>query len=162
MSTGTVHLPAPIEVRDLLTGLLGREVTLSTTAPLAPGPTTPVTVATYVDDSLTVRATVACDLPLSAAAGSAIALMPPTTVAGAVESGGLDETLAENLYEVLNVLASVFNVAGAPHVRLHAVHPAAGAPPAEARMRVLALGRREDLAVQVPGYGEGRLSVVLA
>lgn len=162
MIAGTVHLPAPIEVRDLLSGLLGREVTLSTTAPLAPAPGTPVTVATYVDDSLTVRATVACDLPLSAAAGCALALLPPTGVAAAIEAGALDETLAENVYEVLNVLASVFNVADAPHVRLHVMHPAVGAPPPEARARVLALGRREDLAVQVAGYGEGRLSVVLA
>ena len=162
MITGTVHLPERIEVRDLFSGLLGRDVKLSPGAPMAPGPGEPVTIATYVDDSLTVRATVACDLTLSAAVGCALALLPPNGVAAAVEANSLDEALAENVYEVLNVLAATFNVPDAPHIRLHAMHPAIGSPPPDARARLLALGRREDLVVEVPGFGDGRLSIVLA
>ncbi|HET9419748.1 MAG TPA: hypothetical protein VFO49_01340, partial [Nocardioides sp.] len=123
MITGTVHLPARIEVRDLLSGLLGRDVKLSPGAPMAPGPGEPITIATYVDDSLTVRATVACDLTLSAAVGCALALLPPTGVAAVVEANTLDNALAENVYEVLNVLAATFNVPDAPHIRLHAMQP---------------------------------------
>jgi hypothetical protein len=161
MIPGVVHLPGPKQVRDLLSGLLGREVGLSTSAPQAPGPGTPVSIATYVDDSLTIRATVACDLAFSARAGAAVALMAPASAEEALASGALDDALTENLYEVLNVAASIFNVPDSPHVRLHALHPAGPPAPPEARARVLALGRREDLAVQISGYGEGRLSMVL-
>lgn len=161
MSLGTTHLPTPLEVRDLLTGLLGRDVSLQPGSPLAPRPADPVSIATYVDDSLIIRATVACDLELSAALGCAVALLPAPQVTDAVEANALTDALAENLYEVLNVLAATFNVPDAPHIRLHALHPATGPAPVDARTRVLALGRREDLLVDVPGFGAGRLSIVL-
>ena len=46
MSVATLHLPGPKEVRDLLTGLLGRDVQLSTTSPYAPAGSKPTSVAT--------------------------------------------------------------------------------------------------------------------
>lgn len=157
----TTYLPTPKEVRDLLTDLLDKEVTLSPAAPLAPAAGRPVSVAVYVDDHLVVRAVIACDLSFSAHAGAAIALMPPAGAAAAIEDGALDETLRANLYEVLNIAASLFNAPDAPHVRLYDLHPAGGAIPPAVIAQALTLGRREDLAVDVAGYGPGRLSVVL-
>lgn len=156
-----VHLPQPKQVRDLLTELLGREVTLSPGAPYAPGPDTPASVAVYVDDQLGIRALIACDLTLSAHAGAAIGLVPPGGAQAAVEDGKLTDTLAENFYEVLNIAASMFNVPGADHLKLHALHPAG--PPLDPQLRIstLTLGRREDLAVSIAGYGDGVLSIVL-
>ncbi len=156
-----VHLPQPKQVRDLLAELLGREVTLSPSAPYAPGPDTPASVAVYVDDQLGIRALIACDLTFSAHAGAAIGLVPPGGAQAAVEDGKLTDTLAENLYEVLNIAASMFNVPGADHLKLHALHPAG--PPLDPQLRVstLTLGRREDLAVSIAGYGDGVLSIVL-
>lgn len=156
-----VHLPQPKQVRDLLAELLGREVTLSPGAPYAPGPDTPASVAVYVDDQLGIRALIACDLTFSAHAGAAIGLVPPGGAQAAVEDGKLTDTLAENLYEVLNIAASMFNVPGADHLKLHALHPAG--PPLDPQLRVstLTLGRREDLAVSIAGYGDGVLSIVL-
>jgi hypothetical protein len=46
-------------------------------------------------------------------------------------------------------------------VRLRALHPAGPPAPPNVRARVLALGRRADLAVEISGHGEGRLSMVL-
>ncbi len=157
----STHLPATKEVRDLLSGLLGREVSLTTVAPLAPSTSSPRTVAVYVDDHYGVRAIIACDLEFSARAAAAIALMPAPTAEAAVEANGLDETLAENLYEVLNVAASLFNVAGAVHVRLLDLHAAGSVVPPQVQSRMLTLGRREDLEVTLPGYGTGRLSIVI-
>ncbi len=156
-----VHLPQPKQVRDLLADLLGREVTLSPSAPFAPGPDTPASVAVYVDDQLHIRALIACDLTFSAHAGAAIGLVPVGGAEAAVEDGKLTDTLAENLYEVLNIAASMFNVAGADHLKLHALHPAG--PPLDPQVRIgtLTLGRREDLTVEIAGYGTGALSVVL-
>jgi hypothetical protein len=156
-----MHLPGPKEVRDLLVDLLDKPVTLSTTAPFAPGPANPASVAVYVDDALQVRAVVALDLALSAYAGAAIGLVPVTSAEEERAAGAVSEGLRDNLYEVLNIAASLFNVAGAPHVRLYDLH-AAGAPlPPAVLVQCLTLGRREDLTVEIGGYGSGVLSMVL-
>lgn len=157
----TVHLPQPKQIRDLLTDLLGREVTLDPAVPFAPGPSTPASVALYVDDALQLRALIACDLALSAHAGAALGLVPLAGAEAVIEEGHLSDVLSENLYEILNVAASMFNVDGAEHLRLHALHPAG--PPLEPQVRIgtLTLGRREDLHVDIAGYGSGSLSVVL-
>jgi len=156
-----IHLPQPKQVKDLLGELLGRDVTLTPATPYAPGPDEPTSIALYVDDRLNIVAVIACDLKLSAAAAAAIGLVPPTGADAAVSAGLLTDTLAENLYEILNIAASVFNVEGADHVRLHAVHPAGPTTDPQLRLRVLTLGRREDLSVDIAGYGAGRLSIVL-
>lgn len=153
--------PCPSAVRALLTGLLDKPVTVAPTAPLAPGPANPCTVAVYVDDSLRIRAVIGCDLPLSVHAGAAIGLLPPATAHASVESGALTEQLAENLGEVLNVAGSLFDAPGAPHLRLHDVHPAGVPTPPHLLAHCLTLGSREDLTVQIAGYGTGALSVVL-
>ncbi|WGX97853.1 hypothetical protein [Nocardioides sp. L-11A] len=156
-----VHLPQPKQLRDLLTDLLGRDVTLSPSSPFAPGPDTPATVAVYVDDSLQIRALIACDLAFSARAGAAIGLVPLGDAEAAIGDGRLPDPMAENLAEVLNIAASTFNVPGADHLRLHLVHPAG--PPLDPQVRIstLTLGRREDVYVDIAGYGAGALSVIL-
>ena len=156
-----IHLPQPKQLRDLFTDLLGKEISLEPSAPYAPGPDTPASVAVYVDDSLHIRAVIACDLALSARAGAAIGLVPPAGADAAIEEGKLGDGLAENLYEVLNIAASTFNVPGADHLKLHALHPAGPPLDPAVRISVLTLGRREDLAVDISGYGGGLLSVVL-
>ncbi|TQK69572.1 hypothetical protein [Nocardioides sp. SLBN-35] len=156
-----VHLPQPKQLRDLLADLLGRDVTLTPSAPFAPGPDTPASVALYVDDSLRISALIACDLAFSAYAGAALGLIPVGDATAAVGDGKVTDAISENLYEVLNIAASTFNVAGADHLRLHALHPAG--PPLDPQVRIstMTLGRREDLAVDIAGYGAGLLSVVL-
>lgn len=155
------HLPGAKEIRDLLTELLDRDVQVAPTAPLAPTAANPCTVGVYVDDSLQVTAVIAFDLSLSAHAGAAIGLVPVAGADAAIGDGILTETLRDNLYEVLNIAASLFNIDGATHVRLYDVHHAGLPVPGDVLARALTLGRREDLAVEVGGYGPGRLSVVL-
>lgn len=157
----STHLPAVKELRDLLGDLLGREVTMSPTAPVAATPRNPCTVGVYVDDSLRIAALVVVDLPLSAHAGAAIGLVPPSGAALAIEEGVLGATLRDNLGEVLNIAAATFNVEGADHVRLYAVHHIGDPLPPDLLARSLTLGHREDLAVDVHGYGAGKLAVVL-
>jgi hypothetical protein len=120
-----------------------------------------VSVATYVDDSLQLRSLVLTDLPLSAYAGAALGLMPAAGAQEAIDAAVLPEALADNLYEVLNISASLFNVDGAAHLRLYQVHHIGTPLPPEILARTLTLGRREDLRIEVGGYGEGRFSLVL-
>jgi hypothetical protein len=154
------HLPGPLEIRELLVDLLGREVSVRPSPPLAPTAGSPCTVGVYVDDSLLVTALVVLDLPLAAHAGAAIGLVTPVAAVSAIDQGLLDGVLREYLTEVFNVAAALFNVDGATRLRRYAVHHAGLAPPDVLAMS-LTLGRREDLAVDVAGYGSGRLSVVL-
>lgn len=155
------HLPAPKEIRDLFADLMDREITLTTTAPLAPGPAVPASVGVLVDDSLEITALVVADLPLSAYAGAALGLVPLPAAEAAIEAGQLDDVLVENYYEVVNIISSLFNAPGARHVRLHALHPAGGDLDPNLRVRALTLGRREDVELSIAGYGAGRLSLVL-
>jgi hypothetical protein len=59
------------------------------------------------------------------------------------------------------VAASLFNAPGADHLRLYELHPAGPALPPQLQAQALTLGRREDVEVDIAGYGAGRLSVVL-
>lgn len=156
-----IHLPQPKQLKDLLVELLDRDVTLTPATPFAPAPDTAASIAVYVDDQLRISALIVCDLAFSAHAGAAIGLIPPGGAQAAIDDGKITDTIAENLYEVLNIAASMFNVAGADHLRLHALHPAG--PPIDPQLRIsaLTLGRREDLTVDVAGYGAGAVSVVL-
>lgn len=157
-----VHLPVAKEVRDLLSDLLGKPVSIEPAAPLAPGPRRPVTIGVYVDDSLRVAALICFDLPLSAYAGAAIGLVPPLAAEEAITQGALTEVLRENLHEVLNIAVGLFNsTPGADHLRLHAMHPAGEPTPRDLLAHALTLGRRTDMHVDVPTYGAGTISVVL-
>lgn len=161
MYVQTSYLPSTKEIKDLLTELLDREVTVAPSSPLAPTPANPCTVAVYVDDTLQVTSVIAFDLALSARAGAAIGLVPAAGADAAIEERVLNQTLQENVYEVLNIAASLFNMDGATHVRLYDAHHVGAPLPHDVLARALTLGRREDLSVEVGGYGAGRLSVVL-
>jgi hypothetical protein len=78
-----------------------------------------------------------------------------------VEESRLTDHMGENLHEVLNILATLFNPPGAPHVRLDTVHVPGTLPPAGVSAQLSAFGYREDLKVEVAGYGGGPLSLVL-
>jgi hypothetical protein len=160
MTTAATHLPVPYDVRTLLEELFGRSVEVRPGPPWAPLGGEKGTFALYVDDGLAVRAVGVCDLRFSAYAGAAIGLVPPTTAEAAVADGALDQNSQENLYEVLNICAALYNVEGAPHIKLHQVlHVGADvAPQVQALSAVL--GRRLDLVVDIAGYGSGRVSFV--
>ncbi|NHC46268.1 hypothetical protein [Motilibacter aurantiacus] len=155
-------LPNEKDVRDALGGLLFRDITLSPGEPVVPSPTDPVSIAVYVDDSLGTAAVIVTDLSLSAFAGAAIGLVPVGGAEACIEDRELPTSIKENLDEVLNVLASLFNAEGQPHVKLYATYGLGEAPPNDISAILRAFGRRLDLGVDVAGYGKGRISIVLA
>ncbi|MGZ4699007.1 MAG: hypothetical protein ACXVY4_16180 [Oryzihumus sp.] len=161
-TTAMTPVPLPKPVRDLLGDLLDRRVEVQVAeAAYAPEPGEPATYAVYVDDAMRTRAVGVADLAFSAFAGAAIGLIPPNGAQVAIEEKSLPAAMQENLYEVLNVLASLFNAEGLPHVKLHAAYSPGGAgAPSDARAYACVLGRRLDLEVEIGGYGSGRFSVV--
>ncbi|MBZ5735173.1 hypothetical protein K8Z61_11770 [Nocardioides sp. TRM66260-LWL] len=161
MTTLMTHLPAPKEVKDLIFGLLDKPIALRPGPPFAVSPLYPASIASFVDDSLVVRAVVALDLPLSAYLSAALALVPVAGAEAAIEEQRLSPPLAEALHEVFNVFATLFNVGDSAHVRLYNATPSGEPLAADARSRTQILGRREDLVVDITGYGTGRLAIVL-
>ncbi len=160
MTTATTHLPVPYQVRTLLEELFGRSVEVKPGPPWAPLGGEKGTFALYVDDRLAVRAVGVCDLRFSAYAGAAIGLVPPAAAEAALAEGAVDENTQENLYEVLNICAALYNVEGAPHMKLHDVlHIGADVSPQVQALSAV-LGRRLDLSVDIAGYGTGRISFV--
>jgi hypothetical protein len=161
MTADTRVLPTSKDVKDMLTGLVGRPVTVAPGAPVTPTERSPVSVAVYVDPQLNVNALCVMDLALSAWTGGALAMLPPGGVQDAVEEDGeLTTMLTEALHEVVNVLSAMFNVPGAPHSKLHKLF-APGDDVDGDIAGMLAAFNRLDLAVEVPGYGKGKLSLVV-
>ena len=155
-------LPSAMEVRELLEGMVGRDVESQTGAvPVNPAADPGAMVAVYVDDALAMRCLVVADLALSAHLGASIALIPAATSRAAVEDGSLPPALLENAAEILNVAASLFNHDGAPHVRLYATYAPRETLPADVAQWVAAFVARLDMEVTVSGYGSGRLSVLV-
>ena len=158
---GTVLLPAPKDVRDMLVGLLGKPVQVSPGAPVTPAPNKPVSVAVYVDPQLSVNALCVLDLAAAAYTGGALALLPPGGCQDAVEEDGeLSGMQVEALHEVVNVLSALFNTPGAPHSKLHKLYAPGEELPGDIA-GMLAAFNRIDLAVEVQGYGKGALSLIV-
>ena len=159
---GRTLLPAALEVRELLEGLLGRDVeAVVGVGAIDPRQHPGAMVGAYVDDTLQLRALVVADVPLCAYVGASIALVPPTAAAQCVEDGLLTPNLYDNTSEVLNVAASLFNADGAPHVRLYEAYAPREMLPGDIAKWVTAFVARLDMEVTIAGYGTGRLSVLV-
>ena len=157
----TVLLPAAKDVRDMLSGLVGKEVSVSPGAPVTPEPNRPVTVAIYTAPDMSVNALCVMDLGASAYTAAALALLPPGGAQDAVqEDKELSPMLLEALHEVVNVLSALFNTPGAPHSKLNKLVADGEEIPGDI-VGMLANFNRIDLTVEVPGYGKGGLSLVL-
>jgi hypothetical protein len=160
-AAGTVVLPDPKAVRDMLTGLVGKPVTVSPGAPVTPTPKNPVAVAVYVDPYMNVNALCVMDLGASAYTGGALALLPPGGCQDAVEEDGeLTPMLTEALHEVVNVLSALFNTPGSPHSKLNTLHAPGEDLPGDIA-GLLAAFNRLDLTIEVTGYGKGGISLVI-
>jgi hypothetical protein len=154
-------LPGTLAVRNLLEDLLGREVTVSPGEPISAEELPTATVAIFTD-SLKTYGVLGMDLSLAANAGAALGLVPAGAAEDSIDENQLFPNLAENVFELCNVLTSLLNRKGGPHIKLYQVVYPGDELPADARAFLLALGRRIDLTVEVSRYGKGKFSLALA
>jgi hypothetical protein len=153
-------LPNAKEVRELVEGLVGRDVNVTTGGAMV-DPAGGALTGVYVDRRLALVALVLLDVPLAAHIGAALGLVPARTATEAAELGALTPALSENAGEVLNVMASLFNAEGAPHVRLDRIYEPGDPLPADVATWVPAYVRRTDLDMEVAGYGAGGFSLLV-
>jgi hypothetical protein len=158
----TSVIPGSLAVRNLLEDLLGREVTVSPGVPMEQADMPTAVLALFTDTAQRLYAVLGMQLALAANAGAALGLLPPGAAEDSIDEKMLSPSLAENVFELCNVLTSLLNVEGAPHVKLYqVVYP--GMPiPNDAVAHLIALGRRLDLTVEVARYGKGKFSLALA
>lgn len=152
-------LPTADAIAKLIASLVGKSVTAKS-APILKQPPSGGAVGVCVDDSASVAAVIVADVALAAAAGAALAMIPPAAVQDAVRAGSLPANMADNFREVANIMCSVLTASGGRGVRL-ADFAVAGVPPA-AEAVLGGTGGRLDLDVEVQGYGKGRLAIISA
>jgi hypothetical protein len=152
-------LPSRMSVRNVVEGLIGRDVDISDGMPVPPKTTN--IVAVYVNDKLGTQAVIVVDLEAGARFGGALGMVPRGGVDDAIKERKLSDVLKDNCYEVLNVLASVFNAGTAPHVRLYQMYGPNESVPADVAQVTGIAGTRMDIKLKVAGYGDGAMSIVV-
>jgi hypothetical protein len=152
-------LPGRAAVRGLVEDLVGRPVDLADAEPVPPRAGN--VVAVYVSDHLAMTAVIVVDLAGAARIGGALGLLPKGGVDDAIDERDLSGMLRDNTYEVLNVLASVFNAPGAPHVRLYEMYGPDASLPGDVAALTQTLGQRLDVVLTIAGYGDAHVSVVV-
>jgi hypothetical protein len=158
----TSVLPVALTVRNLFEDLLGRDVNVSSGDPMTADDLPTGVVAIYTDTSQQLYGVLGMQLTLAANAGAALGLLPAGAAEDSIEEGKLFPNLAENVFELCNVLTSLLNREGGPHIKLYQVIYPGMEIPNDARAHLLALGKRIDLTVEVARYGKGKFSLSLA
>jgi hypothetical protein len=158
----TTVLPGTLSVRNLFEDLLGRDCNVTPGDPLTGDDLPTAVVAVYTDAQQQIYGVLGLELSLAAGVGAALGLLPPGAAADSIAEKQLFANLAENVFEMCNVLTSLLNREGGPHVKLYQVVQPGMPLPVDARAHLLALGRRLDLMIEINRYGKGKLSLSLA
>jgi hypothetical protein len=164
MSADTLRptpVPTAFELRDLFESLLGRTVEWTGTSDHV-DPIDGALIGAYTNDIGNVRALILCDIPLTAWAGSAIALLPHSGAEATIKSGLVTAAQYDNIAEILNIAASMFNRPNTPHLRLATTYAPRETLPADVAEWTLVPASRIDGTLAIQGYGQGRISVVVA
>lgn len=154
-----MSLPDRKLVKDVFEGLLGRDVSVGDGIPVSLDNPRPV-VATYIDPQHHLATVAVMDLPLAAYAGAALALIPKGGAEAAVEDQMLPDNLFENVSEILNVLAAPIGECAGVHQRLSTTFAPHDPLPGQIASYAATPGVREDLRLEISGYGSGTLSIV--
>ncbi|CAI9405641.1 hypothetical protein [Nocardioides sp. T2.26MG-1] len=154
-----MSLPDRKLIKDVFEGLLGRDVAVGDGTPISLDAPRPV-VATYIDPAHHLATLAVMDLPLAAYSGAALALIPKGGAEAAVEDQLLPDNLFENVSEILNVLAAPIGDCAGVHQRLETTFAPHDPLPGQIASYAATLGAREDVTLDIAGYGSGTLSIV--
>ncbi len=158
----TISFPESKAVNELFAMLLGKRCKVAKDKPMGRRPGEAAAIGVYVDDAGELVAAVVCDIALAGAAGTALSMLPPKLAKDCIRTKRLPDNVAENLYEVLNVGASLFNSARTPHVKLLEVVQEPARPSKEVQALLRKPGTRMDLSIAVNGYEPGKIHLLAA
>jgi hypothetical protein len=155
----TINPPKPREVAELFTNLVGEEVTakLIESAPMPENEFAAIGNFVTDDDRLIVLC--AMDIKLSNWAAAALAMIPKDVAQMDIEGAKLSDEAKDNVQEILNISASIFNKRGMPHLRFDKLLLTMDEPPPdEYKALSSSPAERVDFLVDIPGYGEGTMA----
>ena len=154
-------LPDRKVIKDIFEGLLGRDISITEGTAVDIGIPKPV-VASYVDDGHRLRAVAVMDLALAARCGAAIALVPKGAADDSIENQLLAPNLFDNASEICNVMAATLGDALDVHLRLSMSYAPSDPLPPQVFNTATQVPAREDLELDIAGYGRGGLSLIVA
>lgn len=154
--------PVPIQedIRDLLVDLLGRGAAVDKVSPLVLEEDQSAVIAEYRTDDGSVGAVCLVDTEFAIRTAGALTMVPPAAVADTLRKGDLADAL-ENFQEIVNILAQLLNSPKTSHFRLSGVHVIPGDLPDGVSSLLAQPQFRRDFAVQIDGYGSGRISLLV-
>ena len=153
--------PKAEAIRQIVADLLGREITITKGAPAVLERDTAAVVSDYFNDEGSIAAVCITDLRLSNALGAALTMVPPSSVEAAVAKGQIEDANLENLSEIVNIMARLFNHDDCMHVRWQKVHTLPGEVPEATSALMKAPLVRRDYDVVVEEYGAGSLAILV-
>jgi hypothetical protein len=160
----TTGIPRPEAeaVQSLFAGLLGRRVVVRSSEPLRLKSVDPRTVAEYVTDDGCVQALCVCDIDLACHSGAALSMIPTGVALQGIRRHELEENLSDNFREIMNVLASLLNATGSPHLVFRSLFLPKQEVSDEVKSLLLEPPTRVDLEIEIDGYGGGKATLVIA
>jgi two-component system chemotaxis response regulator CheY len=144
-------------VTSVLEGLLRRKVTVVKSDP--PRREVARAVARYVDAEGHDVAAAIAEIAFAAFSGAALSMAQAATAAEWAGAGVLTEAIAQNFYEVANVLATVVNPGGARCTLAEVLLLADFEKPPN-HERLSSSANQVNLEATIDGYGSGRIALV--
>lgn len=153
-AVNTIPLPRSDAVVESIKGLLQKELTVShECVPLELAAPHTVVLGVYVSKDDVPRAFFACDLKFACHAAGALTMLPEDVVKKALSDKLLSSELLENIQEIMNISANLFNNPSTPHLKLKTVIPLLTAPcPEDIKLLLLNPRGRLDMEIVIPGF----------
>lgn len=147
MSTDTIVSVAD-DVKDFINGMLGAQISITDK------PASDVySIAEYVSEGGSVLGYVGCDLAASCRLGAALTHVPAGRADEAIAEGVIGDSLAENLYEILNVGMNLVRAADGSRVLLGRIAHGSTAEFYADLIAGLEASTRSNVTFDVPRYG---------
>jgi len=156
-----VPLPTAAEVSELFEMLLGRTIRPSRTSPGNYRPTDHFWCAVYLNGEQKIAGALVFDAQLAMRSAAALSLLPAAQTTKLLEKGELDEALSENLSEICNVATQFFQGPYSSNVRVARIFEVPRHAPPQLFQMMRAARSRQDLRLEIKGYGQGRAAVLM-
>lgn len=157
LATPTRRMPDAVQVKDLLSDLLGKDVSAEPTSDLDfTDDTLAAVTGLFVENSGELSGLCIADLAWASHSGAGLAMIPRPVAEESIASGVLEGEIRQNFHEVANILTTLLNGPSVAHLKITEVVD--GVPPEARDFVVKAAGRRTFLCT-LPEYGSGTLAL---
>ena len=156
-------LPGPVALGKMVASLLGRRVVFRQ----APSGLTvehrnhDVYTGLYTTGLGAISTIVSCNKDFAANSAAALAMIPANHAADWLKAGSLPQDATENFHEILNVMAAALNETnGSSPVSLKEVLPPGTTIPSSVVV-VNRATQRADYIVEIQGYADGQVAILI-